>query len=226
MNSMTFFFKDRWTLQKYINFGLIKARNKSGEDQKNIFAYASIQKDLLEKTPSEFVKPVMKLFFRNHMSKFKEVDLPFYMPQWSGGLGLQCEAQHNTFPDRKVLTSRIKQQEKFKEPPKVEEWIIESKVRDLFREVLPLSETYCSQMMVGDKIYNLSEKEYYSPALALILLTHSLDDIMAPKKQTLEDYIQEMRHRWKTPIIECKVRSLSSLTSRYEPKKFITLIRQ
>jgi len=230
MNSMTFFYKDKWTLQKYINFGLIKARNKSGEDQRNCFAYASIQKDLLSKTPASHLDNVNKMFFRNHMQKFKNTGLPFYMPQWSGGLGLIPPANHNTYHDRLILTSRIKTGESFEAPPKADEWLIDKKMRSMI-EILPIAETYESSMFVNNKIYNLEEKEYYSPFLSLILLTtkqlektlyFEQEDVIYWKKH--QKYCEKMKKRWELPPIQCRVRSLPELTDRFEPKKHISII--
>jgi hypothetical protein len=234
MNSMTFFKNEKkkcWEFKKYINFGLLGARNKAGEVQKNVFAYQSIQKDLMEKTPSEHIDSVNKMFFRNHINLFKKTGLPFYMPQWSGGLGLLPPPDHSTYHDRLKLSSRIKSGEVFKPPPIMDEWKIDKALRDKLKEWSPLLQTYDEVIMDADVEIDLTQKEWYAPMLCSLLLCHHIDEYHDEipcfiQCEKLNKYIQQQRKRWEIEILpEIRVRSFEELTERYEPKKNLALLR-
>jgi hypothetical protein len=243
MNSMTFFKNKKkkkniesqedeygWALQKYINFGLVSAVNKAGEQQENVFAYASIQKDLLEKTPDRFKESVNRLFFRNHMGVFKDSQLPFYMPQWSGGLGLTPPPDHDTFMDRKILSSRIMSGEDFRSPPKADEWKIDSHIKKLMSELGVLGKTYETNMTVENREVDLESKEFYSALLCLTLLSSQMEEFYfegGSLENKTELYIKSMKYKWRKPIHfdeGIRVRTLLELTERIEPKQLDAVI--
>jgi len=81
-------------LTKYVNLGLLYGIKRSGEaiglndqaDQRsNVSARA---RELLRLAPDNMHQVVMKLFIRHHKSVLEKTRLPWYIPEWLGGLGL------------------------------------------------------------------------------------------------------------------------------------------
>jgi len=102
---------------KYVNMGLVYAQSKSGERGKNFFTLGSVHEDLKNTCPVELFAKATELFIRNakerkyrpkldnngkpirkdgrtvYVEEFfksiKNAGVPWYLPSWLGGLGLQ-----------------------------------------------------------------------------------------------------------------------------------------
>jgi hypothetical protein len=220
MNSMTFVWsarESRWVYWKYINFGLVRGVNKAGETQQNPFAYASIQKDLIEKTPHHFQQAVMKLFFRNHMKTFQSTGLPFYMPQWSGGLGLIPEPSHFTLLDRLRLCTRMSNYESFQPPPFYEKWLLDKSLKGFLTDFSAIAGTtkqflrfkkngpISQDELEHQTLHDLDEKTYYTELLTRTLLSKRIESYENHKtpdgdtfiQEILIPYIQRLAAKWK-----------------------------
>jgi len=88
-------------LTRYVNLGLLKGLKRSGvktgaiseavglidltEACNNVGARA---RDLIDNTPERLVESAMKVFINYHKELLDRVHLPWYIPEWLGGLGI------------------------------------------------------------------------------------------------------------------------------------------
>jgi hypothetical protein len=91
-------FCHEWKEIKYVNLGLLYALDKSGKDDKTMMELSSINHDLVRLAPDYAKGTVRRLFIGIHCQKFPgriqsatggfTYTIPWYLPNWTGSLGL------------------------------------------------------------------------------------------------------------------------------------------
>jgi hypothetical protein len=81
-------------LTKFVNLGLLKGLKRSGgtiglNDLSDTTCNLGTRaRELLRLAPTHLHEQVMKIFIKHHRNVLRETGLPWYMPEWIGGLGL------------------------------------------------------------------------------------------------------------------------------------------
>lgn len=94
-----------FTERKYINIGLVYGQKKSGERGKSPHVLGALHHELKAKCPESYWEQADKLFKKRNELALKQYKLPWYLPQWLGGLGLVRPADYDSELDRAVAHS-------------------------------------------------------------------------------------------------------------------------
>jgi hypothetical protein len=213
MNSMTFIRKLSWENDgsfeeiQYVNLGLVKGQSKSGEIGKFHCQLASLHKELKRTCPVENWDRANRIFFHAHKNQLKEFDVPWYLPQWCGGYGLQPPQGHDFQKDLKKLSFRIHEGEKFRPPPSDKDWNMHELTRDILKDDLWVVDNCYWKSCNGDRFdkaygflimntlfkYGLSELK---TLVERIRSAQSYRRIIVPPKEI--KYWKKMEKAWKT----------------------------
>jgi hypothetical protein len=88
-----------YTSVPFVNFGILKGMKRSQggvgardqDDPRNNLGTRA--RELIKSSPSEMREEVMKMFINEHREILANTRLPWYMPEWLGGIGLPRFAQ-------------------------------------------------------------------------------------------------------------------------------------
>jgi len=75
--------------QKYCNMALVYGQEKSGIREKNACTLGSLHRELKKTCPPELFNKASDLFINNHRRELKSTDVPWFIPEWLGGRGLE-----------------------------------------------------------------------------------------------------------------------------------------
>ena len=78
--------------RKYVNMGLVYGKSKSGEANKAVYQLGTIHRALKRTCPPESFVAANRLFIQTHRSTLEKSGLPWFLPEWCGGLGLVRES--------------------------------------------------------------------------------------------------------------------------------------
>lgn len=93
-----------WYKTGYVNLGLLKGQSKDGSQKKDAYQLGGLHQLLVYHTPPEQLKAAHSFFIQYHKNELERAQIPWFMPQWLGGLGLHpVNGERNDF-DRSVAT--------------------------------------------------------------------------------------------------------------------------
>jgi len=94
INSTLFTYVDGlWVMQKAINMGLMLGRSKSGEISNEIHTLGTRARELKSTCPLKRWPAVKSLFIKQNWELLTKHPLPWFLPEWLGGLGLPCDKE-------------------------------------------------------------------------------------------------------------------------------------
>ncbi len=106
---------DTWSFeeQKYCNMALVYGQEKSGIREKNACTLGSLHRELKKTCPPELFNKASVLFIDNHRRELNQTDVPWYIPEWLGGRGLEPHYRGDKYQkcskrDR-LLSTKIRQ---------------------------------------------------------------------------------------------------------------------
>jgi hypothetical protein len=76
------------TERKYVNIGLVYGQKRSGQRGKKAHVLGELHKELFRTCPKEYWNSAAKLFIERNRVALDSFKVPWYLPQWLGGLGL------------------------------------------------------------------------------------------------------------------------------------------
>lgn len=77
----------------YVNMGLIYGQSKSGQREKFARTLGTLHNDLLRTCPEEVWTAAHKMFLKKHKDELSKYKVPWYVPEWLGGFGLNPKDQ-------------------------------------------------------------------------------------------------------------------------------------
>jgi len=87
---------------RFVNFGLLMGLKRSGGSvgMQDVFdpidGLGVRQRELLRTCPLESLKAVRLIFWRQHLDLLKKTNVPWFLPEWIGGLGLLVDDEGDT----------------------------------------------------------------------------------------------------------------------------------
>lgn len=94
--------------QKYCNMALVYGQEKSGIREKNACTLGSLHRELKKSCPTEYFEKASELFIREHRKKLNESCVPWFIPEWLGGRGLEPFGKLKASKFDRLISTRIR----------------------------------------------------------------------------------------------------------------------
>lgn len=131
--------------RKFVNMGLVYGKSKSGVAGKSLHQLGTINRALKRTCPPESFSRANELFIKSHRQVLENCGLPWFLPEWLGGLGLVCDGERRKKKAKwdLVLAGSIRRSigdplAPHKEKPQnfkgMEEWLMHKLVMTEFRD--------------------------------------------------------------------------------------------
>jgi hypothetical protein len=188
-----------WYTRKYVNMGLVLGRSKDGQNKVTLAKLGALSRDLKSSCPPSLWRKAKKMFIRNNRNELNRYpNLPWFIPEWLGGLGLPRDNDTEISEIDRKICSIIKMNyhnPKFKivKPQEMAEWV-------MHKEVMKRERTFGLKPVNYKKVncreceHDLAEEysQFYKYMTIDLLLTHSLEEIKQLTKSR-EAYLQNTK---------------------------------
>jgi len=98
----------RWVERKYVNLGLLGGQKRSATkddlDQTDFSELGTLHRELHRTCPEELWKGVSNQFIYQHGNLLKSIKVPWFVPEWAGGVGLHASKDDVSEHDLRCIT--------------------------------------------------------------------------------------------------------------------------
>jgi hypothetical protein len=153
---------------KYVNLGLVSGRKRSEADQKDdlgskvslfdsrLGSVGSRANDLFESTPPDLRDEVMEMFLTKNKDALLSSGLPWFIPEWLGGLGLpEFGGFENSEADLRIARS-ILMNWNTRKPRSMAAEPTPWEIRELASKILPVGEVQATRTQAVESLEQLS----------------------------------------------------------------------
>jgi hypothetical protein len=194
--------------RKYPNMGLIYGQDKSGCRGKNLTQLGAVHHDLFRTCPSLLLEKADKLFIKSNRQELeRSAPLPWFLPEWAGGIGLCPKSKQAKVSDYDLRTVFHLMKTLKKDVPKYwetyrllrdePEWRMYRLAREQLKDYAWLGQQPFTYIEYDGTERNL-RREFQSLTSALtteLLFTHPLEDSVKSLKMVNEyTYVDRERN--------------------------------
>nr|UQB76040.1 RNA-dependent RNA polymerase [Flumine narna-like virus 15] len=99
----------RWVERRYVNLGLLTGQKRSTSDKKgnakeDFSNLGVLHRELFRTCPEDIWKNVSNQFLYQHGNLLKHIQIPWFVPEWAGGVGLHASKEDVSEHDLKCIS--------------------------------------------------------------------------------------------------------------------------
>jgi len=190
-----------YNLVKYCNFGLVYGQAKDGVRAKGSNRMGPLHHDLFDTCPGFLFERASAIFLRHNRKAINAYDIPKYVPEWLGGLGLKPTRNRQILESELLVAGLIKgniglvsckELTKFHAPQvprEPREWLMHQLTKDFIKDYEFLGTHTFNKVILDNTVRDLKSesKKLYTSLIMEVYLRYGLSVLGKPSYKKIFD---------------------------------------